>query len=90
MLGQNMITCTHYEPDFDALRSASTRIVVAAGEESEGQMASRGALAVAERLGTKPVIFPSDHGGFLGGEYGQTGKPDAFAAKLRAVLTARV
>jgi pimeloyl-ACP methyl ester carboxylesterase len=90
MLGQNMITCTHYQPDFDALRSASTRIVVAAGEESEGQMASRGALAVAERLGTNPVIFPSDHGGFLGGEYGQTGKPDAFAAKLRAVLIARV
>ena len=36
---------------------------------------------------TKPVIFPSDHGGFLGGEYGQTGEPDAFAAKLREVLT---
>jgi hypothetical protein len=35
------------------------------------------------------VIFPSDHGGFLGGEYGQTGQPDAFAAKLREVLAAR-
>src|SRR4029453_14286759 len=34
MLGQHMITSTHYEPDFDALRSASTRIVRAAGEES--------------------------------------------------------
>jgi hypothetical protein len=89
LLGQNMITCTHYEPDFDALRSASTRIVMAAGEESEGQMASRGAFAVAERLGTKPVTFPGDHGGFLGGEYGQTGRPDAFAAKLREVLAAR-
>jgi pimeloyl-ACP methyl ester carboxylesterase len=86
MLGQNMITCTHYEPDFDALRAASTRIVLAAGTESEGTMASRGAFAVAERLGTKPVIFPSHHGGFLGGEYGQTGDPDAFAAKLREVL----
>jgi hypothetical protein len=32
------------------------------------------------------VIFPSHHGGFLGGEYGQTGAPDAFAAKLRQVL----
>ena len=32
------------------------------------------------------VIFPSDHGGFLGGEYGQAGDPDAFAAKLREVL----
>jgi hypothetical protein len=88
MLGQHMITSTHYEPDFDALRSASTRIVMAAGEESEGQMTSRGAFAVAERLGTKPVVFPSDHGGFLGGEYGQTGEPEAFAAKLREVLAA--
>lgn len=87
LLGQNMVTCTHYEPDFDALRAASTRIVMAAGTESEGEMASRGAHAVAERLGTKPVIFPSGHGGFLGGEYGQTGEPDAFAAKLREALS---
>jgi pimeloyl-ACP methyl ester carboxylesterase len=56
MLGQNMITGTHYEPDFDALRAAPTRIVMAAGAESEGQMTSRSALAVAERLGTEPVI----------------------------------
>jgi len=86
LLYQNIVTCTHYEPDFDALRAASTRIVLAAGLESEGQMASRGAFAVAERLGTTPVMFPSDHGGFLGGEYGQAGDPDAFAAKLREVL----
>ena len=86
LLGQNIVSCTHYEPDFEALRAASTRIVLAAGVESEGQMAHRGAIAVAERLGTTPVSFPSDHGGFLGGEYGQTGDPDAFAAKLREVL----
>jgi hypothetical protein len=89
LLGQNLVTSTHYEPDFDALRSASTPIVLAAGKESEGQMANRGAFAVAERLGTKPEIFPSDHGGFLGDEYGQPGEPDAFAAKLRDVLAAR-
>jgi pimeloyl-ACP methyl ester carboxylesterase len=89
LLGQNLITSIHYEPDFDALRSGSTPIVLAAGEESEGQMANRGASAVAERLGTKPVIFPSHHGGFLGDEYGQPGEPDAFAAKLREVLAAR-
>ena len=88
LLAQNIITCTHYEPDFDALRAASTRIVIGAGAESEGEMAHRGAEAVAERLGTTPVIFPSGHGGFLGGEYGQTGEPDGFAAKLREVLTA--
>jgi pimeloyl-ACP methyl ester carboxylesterase len=88
LLGQNIISCTHYQPDFDALRAASTRIVLGVGAESEGEMAHRGAVAVAERLGTTPVTFPSGHGGFLGGEYGQTGEPDAFAATLREVLTA--
>jgi pimeloyl-ACP methyl ester carboxylesterase len=83
---KNMITTPCYEPDFDALRAASTRIVIAAGEGSDGELAHRGALAVAERLGVEPVMFPGDHGGFLGGEYGQTGEPDAFAAKLRDVL----
>jgi pimeloyl-ACP methyl ester carboxylesterase len=86
MFAHTIITITHYEPDVDALRAASTRIVMAAGAGSEGEMANRGAYAVAERLGTEVVVFPSDHGGFLGGEYGQTGEPDAFAAKLRDVL----
>ncbi|MBA2265105.1 MAG: alpha/beta hydrolase, partial [Chloroflexi bacterium] len=54
MLGQTIITTTHYEPDFDALRSASTRIVIAAGTGSEGEMANRAAHAVAERIGTDP------------------------------------
>jgi pimeloyl-ACP methyl ester carboxylesterase len=86
LLGQNLITCTHHEHDFDALRAASTRIVVAVGAESEGEMAHRGGLAVAERLGTEPVTFPSNHAGFLGGEFGFKGDPDAFAITLREVL----
>jgi len=86
LLFQNITTCTHYEPDFDALRAAPTRIVFAAGAESKGQMAHRGAFAAASRLGQEPVIFPSDHGGFLGGEYGQAGQPEMFAAVLREVL----
>jgi pimeloyl-ACP methyl ester carboxylesterase len=90
MLAQNLVNTTHYEPDFDALGAASTRIVLTAGAESEGEMANRGAHAVAERLGTEPVIFPSHHGGFLGGEYGWPGEPEAFAAKLREVLAAEV
>jgi hypothetical protein len=49
-------------------------------------MANRGAYAVAERLGTDVVVFPSHHGGFLGGEYGWPGEPDAFGAMLREVL----
>ena len=86
MLGPNIIATTHYEHDFDALRAAPTRIVIGAGVESEGEMAHRAALAVAERLGTEPVIFPSHHGGFLGGEFGWAGDPDAFAPKLREAL----
>ena len=87
LMGQNIISGTTYEPDFDALQAASTRIVMAAGVESEGIMTSRAASAIAERLGTELVIFPSDHGGFMGGEYGQPpGEPEAFAAKLREVL----
>lgn len=86
LLNESVITSTHYEPDFEALRAASTQIVVAAGENSAGELANRGAVAVAERLGVETVIFPSDHSGFLGGEYGQTGDPDAFAAKLGQVL----
>ena len=86
MLGRSIIATTHYQHDFDTLRAAPTRIVIGAGAESESEMAHRGALAVAERLGTEPVIFPSHHGGFLGGEFGWAGEPDAFAAKLREVL----
>jgi pimeloyl-ACP methyl ester carboxylesterase len=86
LVGQNIVSCTHYQFDFDALRAASTRIVIGAGVESEGQLAQRAAMAVAERLGVTPVLFPSGHGGFLGNEYGMPGEPEAFAAKLREAL----
>ena len=85
LLGLAMVGSIGYEPDFNALRAASTRVVMAAGNE-EGTMANRGAHGVAERLGTAVVTFPGGHGGFFGGEYGQTGEPEAFAAKLREVL----
>lgn len=86
LLGQNMVTCNAYEHDFDALRRAPTRIVIGAGEETGEALPRRAALAVAERLGGAAVTFPGGHDGFLGGEYGQTGKPDEFAAKLREQL----
>lgn len=35
----------------------------------------------------KSDTFPGGHDGFLGGEYGRTGKPDAFAATLREILS---
>jgi clorobiocin biosynthesis protein CloN7 len=55
---------THYQPDIEALRAASTRIVVAAGATSKGQLANRSAVALADQLGTPVVEFPGDHGGF--------------------------
>jgi pimeloyl-ACP methyl ester carboxylesterase len=85
MLAQNMISCTHHEHGFDAVRAAPTR-VVGVGATSGEELPGRAAVAVAERLGTTAVTFPGGHNGFLGGEYGQTGEPDAFAAKLRDVL----
>jgi pimeloyl-ACP methyl ester carboxylesterase len=81
LLGPHMVYVTRYEPDFDSMRGAPTRIVVAGGIESEGTFPHRAALAVAEQLGTEVVIFPSDHGGFL-----EQGDPDGFAATLRRVL----
>jgi pimeloyl-ACP methyl ester carboxylesterase len=89
LVGQNIIAGTSYQPDFDALGAASTRIVLAVGATSNKAMAGRAAVAIAERLGTTPITFPGGHDGFLGGEYGQTGEPDAFATTLRAVLAAR-
>lgn len=64
-------------------------MVAAVGIESEGEIAHRGALAPADALGEEPTMFPSDHAGFLGDEYGQHGDPEAFAAKLREVLQPR-
>jgi pimeloyl-ACP methyl ester carboxylesterase len=81
LLRQNIVSCTHYMPDFAALREASTRIVIGAGAESEGELAHRAAVAIAERLGTAPVTFPGGHGGF--------DAPAAFAPKLRDVLEAK-
>ncbi|MER7503374.1 alpha/beta hydrolase [Nonomuraea pusilla] len=87
LFGQNLVTCTSYEHDFQALRTAPTRIVVGVGAESEGELAHRAGVAVAGRLRTAPVTFPSHHGGFLGGEFGMKGDPDGFAATLRQVLS---
>ncbi|WP_433163254.1 alpha/beta fold hydrolase [Kribbella sp. CA-247076] len=86
LIGQNLRGCTSYQPDFDALGRSADRLVVAVGEESAGELAHRGGLVVAERLSLTPVLFPSNHGGFLGNEYGMPGKPEEFATKLREVL----
>jgi pimeloyl-ACP methyl ester carboxylesterase len=82
LLEQNTMTCVSFVPDFDALRKAPARIVLGVGEEDEGQMASRAAYVIAERLGAPLTVFPSGHGGFVDG----WGQPEAFAAVLRETL----
>jgi pimeloyl-ACP methyl ester carboxylesterase len=77
---------TGYRPDVDALAAAPTLIVIAVGEESLGTFTGRAAVAIAELLGQQPTVFPSHHGGFMGGEYGYAGQPEEFARKLREVL----
>jgi pimeloyl-ACP methyl ester carboxylesterase len=76
-----------YRPDFDALAAAPTRIVIAVGEESMGTFTGRTAVATAELLGQQATVFPSHHGGFMGGEFGYPGQPEAFARRLREVLS---
>jgi len=87
LLRLNMPSCPAYRPEFDALRAAPTRVVIGVGAQSAGMLAGRAGIAVAERLGSAPVTFPGGHGGFVGGEYGGMGEPDAFATTLRQVLT---
>ena len=87
LLSDRSAAVTSYRPDFDALRASATRIVIGVGEESTGIFTGRTSDATAERLGQKTTVFPSHHGGFVGGDSGYAGQPEAFARKLRDVLT---
>jgi len=75
-----------YRPDVAALAAAPTRVVIAVGEESQDTFTGRASIATAELLAQQATVFPSHHGGFLGGEFGYAGQPEAFARKLREVL----
>src|SRR4051794_14117999 len=86
LLSDRASAVTSYGPDVDALAAAPARIVIAVGEESEGTFAGRAAVATAELLGQEATVFPSHHGGFVGGDTPYAGRPEAFARKLREVL----
>ena len=86
LLSDRSWAITSYRLDVDALVAASTRIVVAVGEESLDTFTGRTAVATAELLGQDATVFPSHHGGFMGGEFGYAGQPEAFARTLREVL----
>jgi pimeloyl-ACP methyl ester carboxylesterase len=86
LLSDRSWAISSYRPDVEAVTAAPTRIVIAVGEESLGTFTGRTAVATAELLGQQATVFPSHHGGFMGGEFGYAGQPEAFARKLREVL----
>jgi pimeloyl-ACP methyl ester carboxylesterase len=88
LLSDRSWAVSSYRPDVSALTAAPTRVVIAVGEESLGTFTGRASAATAGLLGQQPTVFPSHHGGFLGGESGYAGQPEAFAARLREVLDA--
>jgi pimeloyl-ACP methyl ester carboxylesterase len=71
-------TC-FYKPDIEALKAGPSRIVVGIGVDSGKLLTYRTSTALAELLGSTPVEFPGDHGGFLGA-------PTEFADALRRAL----
>jgi hypothetical protein len=79
-------TVTSYCPDFEALAAAPTRIVIAVGEESVGTFTGRTSMATSALLHQQATVFPSHHGGFVGGDFPYAGQPEAFAWKLREIL----
>ncbi|QCW49318.1 alpha/beta hydrolase [Nocardioides dongxiaopingii] len=84
-LMRNMPAVNAYVPAYDALASWGDRVRVAVGEESGHEVAARGGLGLARRIGREPDVFPSHHAGFTGeGPY--PGKPAQFAARLLEVL----
>ncbi len=78
-LAHMMRAIVAYEPDLAALRGAP--VAAGVGATSAGQVAHRGALALAGRLGTAPTEFPGGHPGFAT-------DPEPFAATLRRLLAA--
>ncbi len=88
LLSNRSRAVSDYLPDIAALKAAPTRIVIAVGVETADAFTARTARATAALLGQTAAEFPSHHGGFLGGEHGYAGQPEAFAKRLRDVLAA--
>jgi len=76
----DLLPTTRYLPDIEALTNGSTRVVIGIGVDSGRLLTYRTSVALCEKLGTTPVEFPGDHGGFMGA-------PTEFADTLRTVLS---
>jgi pimeloyl-ACP methyl ester carboxylesterase len=85
LLSERSGTVTTYRYDLDAIKA---RVVVGVAEESGEAFTGRTTRALAARLGQEAMVFPSHHGGFVGGgpENPYAGKPVEFGVVLRRVL----
>lgn len=77
--GHGLVPIVLYEPEISALQAASTRIVIAGGTTSKGELSQCAAAALAERIGVPLVDFPGGHTGFIS-------HPEHFAGILRREL----
>ncbi|GAA0370024.1 alpha/beta hydrolase [Actinoallomurus spadix] len=80
-LAHAMRPFTRHVPDLTALEAIPERVVMAGGEDSRTYAVHRPAVALARRLGHRPVLFP-------GGHMGYAKHPVAFAGRLAEVLAA--
>jgi pimeloyl-ACP methyl ester carboxylesterase len=80
--GHELGPSVSWDPDVDALRDGSVRIVVGIGAESTGQLCERTSTALGAGLGVEPTRFPGGHTGFAD-------DAAAFEPVLRAVLAQR-
>jgi len=79
MVTREMRSFIGYQPDFEAIRAGGSRVVPAAGTDSD-PLARQMAAAVASELGVETAGFP-------GGHTAPMEVPDPFAVRLREVLT---
>ncbi|HET7269859.1 MAG TPA: alpha/beta hydrolase [Rubrobacter sp.] len=77
-LGHMWLPLGDYAPDISRLRSRP--ITVAVGETSEGQLAYRAAVTLAEQLGKEPIVFPGGHSGTIT-------QSEAYAGRIHEVLS---
>jgi len=66
-------------PDLDALRAATTHLIIGIGDTSAGLFCDRTSRALAAELKIEPTLFPGGHGGFME-------DPARFAERFREVI----
>jgi pimeloyl-ACP methyl ester carboxylesterase len=78
--GHELRGTTRHLPDIAALTAGPARVVVGIGVASGALVTYRTSTVLAGLLGTPPIEFPGDHGGFME-------RPEEFAEALRKALT---